>query len=133
MNDFLDRLRPVALNAWRIAVGFTFFTHGGQKLFGWFGRDAVESYVSLRGAAGIIEFAGGLMIMAGLFTRPTAFILSGQMAVAYWYQHVGNGGLWHWANGGELAAVYCFTFLAMSVVGGGNFSVDGMLAGRKDG
>jgi len=131
MTDLLDRLRPVALNAWRIILGFTFFTHGGQKLLGWFGRDAVAEVVSLRGVAGILEFFGGLAILVGLQTRPVAFVLSGQMAVAYWYQHAGNGGPWHWENGGELAAVYCLSFLAMSAVGGGDFSVDGFIERRR--
>lgn len=131
MNDLLDRLRPFALNAWRIVVGFTFFTHGGQKLLGWFGGSQV-GIASLLGAAGIIEFLGGLAIVLGLGTRYVAFVLSGQMAVAYWYRHVGNGGLWHWENGGELAAVYCLTFLAMSVVGGGDFSIDGLRKGRSE-
>ena len=130
MSDFFDRLRPAALNAWRIILGFTFFTHGGQKLMGWFGRDAVGEIMSLRGMAGILEFFGGLLIIVGLQTRPVAFVLSGQMAVAYWYQHVGNGGLWHWSNGGELAAVYSLSFLAMSAVGGGDLSIDGLLKKR---
>jgi putative oxidoreductase len=131
MTDLLDRLRPVALNTWRIILGFTFFTHGGQKLLGWFGRDAVAEVVSLRGVAGILEFLGGLAILVGLQTRPVAFVLSGQMAVAYWYQHAGSGGPWHWENGGELAAVYCLSFLAMSTVGGGDFSVDGFIERRR--
>ena len=130
MDAFLDRIRAPSLNFWRIGIGFAFFTHGGQKLMGWFGRDALESYVSLRGIAGVLEFFGGLAIIAGLGTRWVAFVLSGEMAVAYWYQHVRNGGLWHWENGGELAAVFCLTFLAMSVVGGGDFSVDGWLKRR---
>ena len=131
MSNFFDSLRPVALNSWRIIIGFTFFTHGGQKMFGWFGGNAVTEWVTLRGAAGILEFFGGLLIIVGFQTRPVAFVLSGQMAVAYWLQHVGNRGLWHWENGGELAAVYCLTFLAMAVVGGGDFSVDGLLKRSK--
>jgi putative oxidoreductase len=131
MNEFLTKLQPIAHNAWRIIIGFTFFTHGGQKLFSWFGGNAVGEMISLRGLAGILEFFGGLAIIAGLQTRYVAFVLSGEMAVAYWYQHVGNGGLWHWANGGELAAVYCLTFLIMSTIGGGEFSVDGMLKKGK--
>jgi len=131
MIDFLDRLRPVALNAWRIVVGFTFFTHGGQKLLGWFGGNQV-GIASLFGLAGIIEFFGGLAIVLGLGTRYVAFVLAGQMAVAYWYRHVGSSGLWHWENGGELAAVYSLTFLAMSVVGGGGFSIDGLRKGRAE-
>lgn len=131
MNAFFDSLRPVALNAWRIIIGFTFFTHGGQKLFSWFGGTAVTDFASMRGAAGILEFFGGIAIIVGFQTRPVAFLLSGQMAVAYWMVHVGNGGLWHWGNGGELAAVYSLSFLAMCAVGGGDFSVDGLLKGRK--
>jgi len=131
MDAFLLRIQPAALSAWRIVIGFTFFTHGGQKMFGLFGGNAVGDYVSLRGVAGILEFFGGLAIIAGLQTRYVAFVLSGQMAVAYWYQHVGNGGLWHWENGGELAAVYSLSFLAMSVVGGGDFSVDSLMKRRS--
>ncbi len=131
MNDFLDRLRPVALNTWRIVIGFTFFTHGGQKLLGWFGRDAIGSITSLVGVAGLLEFFGGIAILVGLRTRYVAFILSGEMAVAYWYQHVSNGGLWHWANGGEMVILYCFTFLVMSTTGGGDFSIDGLLKNKK--
>ncbi len=131
MNDFLDKLRPAALNTWRIVIGFTFFTHGGQKLLGWFGRDAVGSITSLVGVAGLLEFFGGIAILVGLRTRYVAFILSGEMAVAYWYQHVPNGGLWHWANRGEMVILYCFTFLVMSTIGGGNFSIDGFLKNKK--
>jgi putative oxidoreductase len=130
MTAFLDKLHPVAINAWRIIIGFTYFTHGGQKLFAWFGGNGVDSIASLFGAAGFFEFFGGIAIIVGLRTRFVAFVLSGQMAVAYWYQHVGNGGLWHWENGGELAAVYCLTFLLMSTIGGGDFSIDGLLGKR---
>ncbi|MDH3206008.1 MAG: DoxX family protein [Gemmatimonadota bacterium] len=131
MTNFLDKLRPVALNAWRIVVGFTFFTHGGQKMFGWFGGNAVQSYASMIGLAGILEFLGGLLIILGVRTRYVAFLLSGEMATAYFYSHVRRGGLWPWDNGGELAAVYCLTFLAMAVVDGGDFSIDGLLKKRS--
>jgi putative oxidoreductase len=130
MDNFLLALRPVALNVWRIVVGFTFLTHGGQKLFGMFGGNAVSEPVSLMGLAGVLEFFGGLAVVLGVRTQYVAFLLSGEMAFAYWYRHVGGGGLWHWENGGELAAVYSLTFLAMSVMGGGDFSVDGLLAQR---
>jgi len=130
MSARLGSLHPVALNAWRIVIGFAFFTHGGQKLFGWFGGTAVADRLSLLGAAGFLEFFGGLAIVFGVRTQYVAFILSGQMAVAYWYRHVGSGGLWHWENGGELAAVYSLTFLLMSVLGGGDFSIDGVLKRR---
>ena len=132
MSDIFLKLQPIALNAWRIIIGFTFFTHGGQKLFGWFGGTAVPEPMSLFGVAGVLEAFGGLAIVLGLRTQYVAFVLSGQMAVAYWYQHVGNGGLWHWENGGELAAVYSMTFLLMSVIGGGEFSVDGLLRRKAE-
>lgn len=132
MDLRLQALRPVVLNSWRVVVGFTFFTHGGQKLLGWFGGNAVTEPLSLVGAAGVLEFFGGLAIVLGVRTQYVAFLLSGQMAVAYWYRHVGGGGLWHWENGGELAAVYSLTFLAMSVVGGGDFSVDGLMKRRSE-
>jgi putative oxidoreductase len=128
----LDRLRPIALNSWRVVVGFAFFTHGGQKLLGWFGGDAVASVASLVGVAGLLEFFGGLAIILGLRTRAVAFVLSGEMAVAYWYSHVGRGGLWFWNNGGELAVLFCLTFLLMAAIGGGDFSLDGFLRKGKE-
>jgi len=128
----LQKLHPVALNTWRVVIGFTFFTHGGQKILGWFGGNAVGEWLSVRGVAGLLELFGGLAIVLGVRTQYVAFVLSGEMAVAYWYQHVGGGGLWHWENGGELAAVYSLTFLAMSVVGGGDFSIDGLLKRRAE-
>lgn len=133
MTEFLNKLHPIAHNAWRVVIGFTFFTHGGAKLFSWFGGNAVTDLASLRGVAGILEFFGGLAIIAGLKTRYVAFVLSGEMAVAYWYQHVRRGGLWHWENGGELAGVFCLSFLIMSTLGGGDFSLDGLLKKRSTG
>lgn len=128
----LTKLQPLALNATRIAVGFMYWTHGGQKLFAWFGREEPAQLMSRWGAAGVIEFVGGPLIMLGLFSRPVAFIISGQMAVTYWWMHVArNGELWHWANRGELPAVYAFVFLMLAAYGGGQFSIDGLLAKRR--
>ncbi len=130
--DWLTKLQPLALNASRIVVGFTFWTHGGQKLFAWFGRDEPVQLMSRFGAAGIIEFFGGLLIIFGAFTRPVAFLISGEMAVTYWWMHAArNGEIWHWANRGELPAVYAFVFLLFAAYGGGDFSIDGMLKKRR--
>jgi putative oxidoreductase len=130
--DFLTKLKPFSLNATRMAVAFMYWTHGAQKLFAWFGREEPVDLMTRFGAAGIIEFFGGLLLMLGLFTRPVAFIVSGQMAVTYWWMHVARSGeLWHWANRGELPAVYAFIFLLLAAYGGGHFSIDGMLAKRK--
>jgi len=130
--DFLTKLQPLALNGFRIAVGFTYWTHGAQKLFAWFGQEEPVQLMTRFGAGGIIEFFGGLLVIFGLFTRPVAFIISGEMAVAYWWMHVmGRGEFWHWANRGELPAVYAFVFLMLAAYGGGNFSVDGLLKKKR--
>jgi putative oxidoreductase len=121
----------------RIVVGFLFFSHGAQKLFGWFGGFGAEpggtaELFSRFGLAGILEVVGGLLIMVGLLTRPVAFVLSGQMAVAYFWIHLPNG-LWPWANRGELAALYSWVFLFLATAGGGSFSLDSQLKGGNDG
>ena len=117
-------------NALRIVAGFLFTLHGAQKLFGVLGGNQVESLMGQRGIAGILEFFGGLLIMVGLFTRPVAFLVAGQMAVAYFIAHAPNG-FWPIMNRGELAAFYCFTWLFFCAHGAGKYSIDGWLACRK--
>lgn len=131
MNEQLARLRPLAHNAMRIAIGLLYWSHGAQKLFGWFGREEPVELMTRFGAAGIIEFFGGLAIVLGVFTQPAAFIASGEMAVAYFWMHVPRGGLWWWANRGELVAIYAFIFLYVATVGAGSFSIDNLLKKRK--
>jgi putative oxidoreductase len=106
----------------RIVFGFLFIFHGLQKIFGLFGGRTAE-LLSLRGLAGVIEIVAGALIMAGLFTRPAAFIASGQMAVAYFMSHQ-PAGLWPIQNRGELAALYCFTFLYIATRGKGAWGLD---------
>jgi putative oxidoreductase len=84
------------------------------------------------GVAGVLELVGGILIMIGLFTRPVAFILSGEMAVAYFTAHFPQG-FWPTQNGGEPAALFCFIFLYMAARGAGDFSVDAVLRGRRTG
>jgi len=128
---FLNRYKSEIHGLMRIVVGFLFFTHGGQKLFGWFGAEAPRELMSEFGIAGVLEFFGGLMIMFGVLTAPVAFILAGEMAVAYFWKHVPGRGFWHWQNRGELVALYSFVFLFLATVGGGSLSVDAWLAKRK--
>ena len=123
-------LRELTHNALRIVAGFLFMQHGAQKLFGALGGNQVEGLMSAAGIAGILEFFGGLLMMAGLLTAPVAFLLAGQMAVAYFWRHAPNG-FWPIMNRGELAAFYSFTWLYFFATGPGKFSVDGWLAGRK--
>ena len=116
---------PRVLGILRFILGFLFLQHGTAKLFGiphiaMF--DGVQLF-SLIGIAGILELVGGLLIMVGLFTRPAAFILSGEMAVAYFMAHAPHGFL-PILNQGELAVIYCFAFLYFSVAGAGAFSID---------
>ena len=109
----------------RIVTGFLFLQHGTAKLFG---APHVAMFdglqlMSLMGLAGVLELAGGVLILLGLFTRPVAFILSGMMAVAYFMAHAPNG-LLPILNQGELAAMYSIVFLYFSVAGAGAYSVD---------
>jgi putative oxidoreductase len=120
----------VSLNLLRIVAGFLFWAHGAQKLFGVLGRDAPVEFFTLMGLAGILETVGGVLLILGLFTRPVAFILSGQMAWAYFMSHAPNG-FWPIMNRGELAALYSFLFLYIAARGGGSFSIDGVLKLRK--
>jgi len=122
----------VALNLLRIVSGFLFWQHGVQKLFGILGRDAPVDFFTLLGLAGILETVGGLLLVLGLFTRPVAFILSGEMAWAYFSSHA-PGGFWPILNRGELTALYSFIFLYIAARGGGGFGIDSLIGfGRKD-
>ncbi len=120
-----QRYAPQAQGALRIVAALLFLQHGAAKLFGvppvaMF--DGLKLF-SLLGAAGVIEVVGGLLLLVGLFTRPVAFILSGQMAVAYFFFHAAEN-FWPLLNKGELAALYCFVFLFFSVAGPGAFAID---------
>lgn len=117
----------------RVVAGFLFMAHGTQKLFAFpvaEPREAV-ALVSLMGLAGVLETFGGLSILLGLFTRPVAFLLSGEMAVAYFRAHAPRA-FWPILNGGELAALYAFIYLYLSAVGGGRWSLDAWWFGRRD-
>lgn len=120
------------LNALRIVTGFLFWFHGAQKMLGWFGDRAYPELFSQIWFAGTLEFAGGILIVLGLFTRPVAFILAGEMAVAYFTGHLPRD-FWPIQNGGELAALYAFIYLFLAANGGGAFSLDGLIAGRRRG
>ena len=127
--SFLSQWEPRMLSVLRIVTGFLFTAHGTQKLFG-FPAGAKPSpthpLTSVMGFAGLLELAGGLLILFGLFTRPVAFLLSGMMAVAYFAGHA-DAGFWPIINRGELAALYCFVFLYFVFAGPGPWSVDNYL------
>lgn len=118
-------LTPRLLSALRIVAGLLILAHGIVKLFG-FPAGAQPGQVpllSLYGAAGMIEFVGGLCIAAGLFTRPVAFVLSGEMAFAYFIAHA-PASFYPGVNGGEPAILFCFIFLYLAAAGAGPWSID---------
>ncbi len=130
-----QRLVPVAYLMLRLAAGLMFFQTGAMKIFGWFGgmpgaNGATASLTTQVGIGGLLEVVGGILIMLGLFTRISGFILSGEMAVAYWQFHAPNGA-WPVLNGGVSAALYCFVFLFMAAYGGGEFSIDTLIRRRR--
>ena len=114
----------------RIVVGFIFAQHGAQKLFAVLGQNESVDLLSRIGAAGIIEFFGGGLIMLGLYTPWVAFLASGEMAFAYFLSHNPRG-FWPVMNGGEGAVLYCFIFLYFATRGSGSLSVDRIVWGRK--
>ena len=123
MDGFLGRFAPQIYALLRIVAGLLFAQHGAQKLFGVLGGRQV-SITSQFGLAGAIELVGGLMIAAGVFSSPLAFLASGQMAVAYFQAHAPRG-IWPVQNGGELPALYCFIFLYVAARGNGVWSIQG--------
>ena len=116
----------------RIVSAIVFMLHGTQKLFGFPSATPLppSRMLSLLGAAGILEVFGGALMALGLFTRPVAFILSGEMAVAYFRQHAPRG-LWPILNGGELAVLFCFLWLFFSAAGPGRISVDTLIRKKR--
>ena len=123
-----ERYAPQLYALFRIVIAFLFMFHGVQKMFGMFGGE-MAAVGSIRWIAGLIELAGGVLIGIGLMTRVTAFICSGEMAVAYFWRHQPRG-TWPIENGGELAAVYCFAFLYIAARGAGIWSVDSLRGSR---
>jgi putative oxidoreductase len=126
MNDKLDSYSPYALAALRIATALIFIPHGTQKLFGFPAPPAsgLPPLLSLLGIGAILELVGGLLILVGLWTRPVAFILAGEMAVAYWMFHAPRN-LYPVLNGGDASILYCFVFLLLVFTGPGAWSIDG--------
>ena len=121
-------LAPVLLSVLRMVAAFMFLQAGTIKLFGWpmaMPGGATVQLMTQTGIGGMLEFVGGGLLLVGLFTRPVAFILSGEMAVAYFQFHA-PGGMWPVVNQGQPAVLYCFIWLYLSAAGGGPWSVDAL-------
>ena len=119
----MNRWSPYLLSILRIIAAFVYMVHGTQKLFGFPAPFPMPHLPPLFLAGGIIETFGGLLLLLGLFTRPVAFILSGEMAVAYFKFHAPQG-FWPLLNDGEGAVLYWFIFLYLASTGGGPWSFD---------
>lgn len=122
MTDF----RPYALCLLRVVAGLLFMQHGLEKLFGFAGARPEPTLWGIRGVGGILETFGGPLLALGLFTRPTAFILSGEMAVAY-FRSWAPRGFFPIANGGEEATLNAFIFLWLAAAGAGAWSLDAVI------
>lgn len=131
----MKRATEIAYLLLRLVAGFMFFQSGAVKLLAWYGGmpgqpGATVPLLSQLGIGALLEIVGGPLIMLGLFTRPVAFVLSGEMAVAYWQFHA-PGGTWPLQNGGIPAVLYCFLFLYMAAQGGGALSLDSLWRSRR--
>lgn len=120
----LGKWRPQALAVLRIVTALLFLAHGTAKLLGFPDLGFSPDFMSLPWIAGALEIVGGILLVLGLFTRLVAFVLCGEMAVAYFMAHAPQG-FFPTQNGGELAVLYCFVFLYFVFSGPGAWSLDG--------
>ena len=118
------------LNLLRVGAAVSFMQHGAQKLFGAFGADGGATFPSQFWLAGTLELWGGLLILVGLFTRPVAFVLAGEMAWAYFQSHFPTS-VFTALNRGEPAVLFCLIYLFLAANGGGAFSIDGLMEARR--
>lgn len=124
LSDRLHQYQPYALTVLRIMTGLLFIEHGAQKLFGFPAGGHFDGPLpTLMLVQGILEAFGGLAIALGLFTRPVAFILCGNMAVAYFMAHMPKD-FFPVNNGGDAAILYCFVFLFLVIAGPGLLAID---------
>lgn len=122
--DVLNRYAPQMRSILRIVAALLFLAHGTQKILGFPEAQFSPPALSLMWVAGVLELVGGVLLILGLFTRPVAFILSGQMAFAYWMAHFSLAKPFPVLNGGDAAILFCFTFLYLVFAGPGPWSVD---------
>lgn len=128
-NLYWTRWSPILLSILRIVAAFLFLCHGADKLFNVPGGpftliSSAKLFTLAPGLAGILEFGGGLLLLFGLFSRPVAFILSGEMAFAYFMAHFPTNHIFPYLNGGDSAVLFCFLFLYLSAAGPGPWSLD---------
>jgi putative oxidoreductase len=126
MEEFCAKWHAQFLSVLRIMTGLLFLEHGTAKYLGFPHLEKVPDAISMSGVSGMLELVGGALIVLGLFTRPVAFLLSGNMAVAYFYAHAPRA-FFPMLNMGEAAILFCFVFLYIFFAGPGPWSVDAMM------
>jgi putative oxidoreductase len=127
---FAARYEPYVLSTVRIVVALLFFEHGMSRLFGFPSPLPTPALFTVYWFAGAIEFVGGALVAVGLFTRPAAFVMSGEMAFAYFLRHA-PGGFFPILNRGDGAILFCFMFLYLAFAGAGPWSLDTLLSRRR--
>jgi putative oxidoreductase len=125
MPSTLAANAPRMLSVLRIVTALIFLLHGAQKLLGFPPSENMPAFLSFMWIGGFLELAGGLLLLVGLFTRAAAFVVAGEMAVAYWMFHAPKN-VFPTLNGGDAAILYCFVFLYFVFAGPGPWSIDAL-------
>ena len=132
LDKTFERFAPLTLSVMRVVFALTFFAHGTQKILGFPASPMNPPVLSLPWTAGMLELVGGALLIGGLFTRPVAFLPSGQMAIAYFLAHAPKS-FFPALNGGDAAILFCFGFLYFVFSGPGSLSLDAFLARKPSG
>jgi len=131
IQDTATRFAPYVLSILRIVAALLFLEHGTSRLFGWPSPLPTPALFTMYWFAGAIELVGGILLLLGLFTRCAAFVMSGEMAFAYFISHAPSS-FFPILNRGDAAILYCFVFLYIAFAGGGPWSIDTIFRAKRE-